>query len=115
LGGAVLGLVHCISWTSQFPTTAESIMWRIAASAIAVSPALICFWFVFGQFLDNLMTTDTIWEWPKYLVIGIPVIFTVMVYVAARYYLIVEAFLVLRALPPSALQTVQWSNFLPHI
>ncbi|KAF8998935.1 hypothetical protein BDQ17DRAFT_1328541 [Cyathus striatus] len=40
LGGAVLGLVHCISWGSQFPTTVERNLWRISALAVAVSAIL---------------------------------------------------------------------------
>jgi hypothetical protein len=36
-------------------------------------------------------------------------------FLAARMYIIVESFISLRALPPDAFQTVQWSASIPHI
>jgi len=38
-----------------------------------------------------------------------------LVYVVGRVYLVVEAFVGLRSLPPSAFQVVQWTQFLAHI
>ena len=36
-------------------------------------------------------------------------------YIIVRAYMIVEVFLSLRALPPSAFQSVQWSSLIPHV
>lgn len=37
------------------------------------------------------------------------------VYIIVRTYVIVEVFLSLRALPPSAFASIKWSSFVPHI
>ncbi|KAF8998949.1 hypothetical protein BDQ17DRAFT_1247029 [Cyathus striatus] len=117
LGGAVLGLVHCISWGSQFPTTVERNLWRISALVLAASAALVCLWYVIGHTIHIMTSTKPYTEVSMViaLVAVIPVTITVGIYVVARYYLIFEAFFALRSLPPSALETVQWSNFIPHI
>ena len=44
----------------------------------------------------------------------LPVIFCSAVYIISRAYIILESFIDLRALPPSAYQTVAWSAFIPH-
>lgn len=37
------------------------------------------------------------------------------IYVILRFYMIVDVFLSLQALPVSAYEPVRWSNFVPHI
>lgn len=37
------------------------------------------------------------------------------VYIVARIFILLEAFLTLRNLPESATYTIQWTTFLPHI
>ncbi|KAF8998938.1 hypothetical protein BDQ17DRAFT_1543830 [Cyathus striatus] len=115
LGGAVLGLVHCISWGSQFPTTVERNLWQISSLALVASAAFICLWYVIGYTIHIMTSTKPIWESFILGVTLIPVTITIGIYVLVRYYLIFEAFFTLRSLPPSALETVQWSNFIPHI
>ncbi|KAF8998945.1 hypothetical protein BDQ17DRAFT_1283009 [Cyathus striatus] len=115
LGGAILGLVHCISWSSQFPTTVEKNLWRISALALGASPVLVCFCIITDDMASTMISKSRPVLSAIAPIAGISCIITICVYVAARYYLILEAFLALRSLPPSALETVQWSNFLPHI
>ncbi|KAF8998973.1 hypothetical protein BDQ17DRAFT_1247104 [Cyathus striatus] len=117
LGGAVLGLVHCIFWGSQFPMTVERNLWRISALGVAVSAILVCLWYVIG-YITHIMTSMKAFMEEctvNKLITMIPVTITIGIYIVACYYLILEAFLALRSLPPSALETVQWSNFLPHV
>ncbi len=42
-------------------------------------------------------------------------VFGLLVYTAARFILIVLAFMQLRSLPPSSLNNVQWTTYMPHI
>ena len=45
----------------------------------------------------------------------LPATLTGIIYVLARVYIIVEDFAGLRALPPSAFNTVDWTKVIPHI
>ncbi|KAK4993829.1 hypothetical protein LTR50_000042 [Elasticomyces elasticus] len=45
----------------------------------------------------------------------IPISMTGVVYWCARAYILVDGFLILRALPPSAYETVNWSAYIPHL
>lgn len=45
----------------------------------------------------------------------IPTTFTAIIYLLARAYILIEDFAGLRALPPSAFDTVDWTKILPHL
>ncbi|KAF8998930.1 hypothetical protein BDQ17DRAFT_1247125, partial [Cyathus striatus] len=106
LCGALFGLVHCFAWNSHFSTVVEKHLWQASALGIAASPTLICL-LLAGH--DLIYRNEV--QYPASI---LSFIFT-MIYVASRYYLILKALLGLRSLPPSALETVQWSNFFPHV
>jgi hypothetical protein len=104
--GAVLitmlfGGIHCIGWSFQCPSHAEQLLWRISAIAITGIPlGVTCMALVNGTY------------------IGIPTgVFTVplIFYVLSRLILLVLSLVTLRSLPSSALNTVEWTTFLPHI
>ena len=46
---------------------------------------------------------------------SIPITITGFVYALARAYILMECVVALRVLPPGAYETVNWSNFLPHV
>ncbi|THU80833.1 hypothetical protein K435DRAFT_694872 [Dendrothele bispora CBS 962.96] len=111
----VFGGIHCAPWNSTFPTHTEQILWRISAVTVTAFPSV---WFpLFGviQFLDEHHT----WRNAIELIYGAIVIIVgfllPLAYIWARITLIVIAFTELRALPPSAYQTVDWARFIPHI
>ena len=43
-----------------------------------------------------------------------PVYFAVIAYCSARAYILLEDFVILRALPPSAFESVSWTGLIPH-
>lgn len=49
------------------------------------------------------------------LAFDVAVVALIILYVVARVYLVVECFINLAHLPPSAYQLPQWSRYVPHI
>jgi hypothetical protein len=96
----VFGGIHCIAWSFPFPSHAEQLLWRISSIPITGVPLLLLVLF----FIPDKFS-------PRYIVVNI---FPIL-YLLARVTLLVLAFMALRSLPPSALQTVHWTTFLPHI
>ncbi|THU80829.1 hypothetical protein K435DRAFT_972603 [Dendrothele bispora CBS 962.96] len=112
----VFGAIHCTPWNSTFPTPTEQLLWRVSAVTVTAFPLV---WFpLFGvyQFFDDYHDDSLTMNLIDTVANGIIVIFLLpLAYIWARITLIVIAFTELRALPPSAYQTVDWARFIPHI
>ncbi|THU78552.1 hypothetical protein K435DRAFT_887394 [Dendrothele bispora CBS 962.96] len=107
----VFGGIHCSPWNSTFPTHTEKILWRISAVTVATFPLA---WFAsFG--VDQYCKTRSGMNLIQRINILIGVLLLPLAYIFTRITLIVIAFTELRALPPSAYQTVDWARFIPHI
>ncbi|KAF8998782.1 hypothetical protein BDQ17DRAFT_1543855 [Cyathus striatus] len=106
--GTLSGMIYRIAWDAHFPTTVEKTLWQISAIAIPAT-------------LDLLMYLSVIIDDSKWITISlivaayISLVILVPAYLASQYYLMLESLLALRALPPRAFETVQWSNFLLHM
>ncbi|KAG8525587.1 uncharacterized protein KY384_009231 [Bacidia gigantensis] len=106
IAACAFGAVHCLAWSSLFPTPQERLAWRICAVATLILPLLFS---VFGLipywYLESFWREDcyehSLWAWACF-------------YVAGRLAIIVLALMELRSLPSSALETVQWSKYVPH-
>ncbi|KAF9004261.1 hypothetical protein BDQ17DRAFT_1224182, partial [Cyathus striatus] len=115
-GGVIFGLIHCISWNSHFPSLIERNLWR--TSAVIVSSALIflscdyvflLYWRL-NSYKGVHFTSHSVYNFCFHLII----IFATL-YALARFYLLVKAVIAFRALPASALENVNWYDFIPHI
>lgn len=112
--GTVFGAIHCSAWSFAFPTKTEAKIWRsfsvfiTADQAIGILLSLIN---VAGRHTDISRKLVPVC---RFLVTS-AVVITVPLYMAGRLVLVVEAFLVLRYLPPGAYEVVTWTTFLPHI
>ena len=118
--------IHLAAWNFSFPTPTERILWRTTSLVLL---GLLIFYLLataFGtvmagrlaRWIFNNHEASTILgvasllpRWAAFLV-HFPVIFA---YALARSYIIVEGFVGLRALPKSAFESVNWSNFVPHV
>jgi hypothetical protein len=101
--------VHAASWNSQFPTTIERLLWRIAI--VAITGGSLCIWGLF-KFSAKFAKDSVGRSWIASVMGVIGFVIVVM-----RLYFVVEAFASFRSLPFTAYDTVGWINSvpLPHI
>ncbi|KAF7970711.1 hypothetical protein HWV62_21010 [Athelia sp. TMB] len=103
------GAVHCIAWSYAFTYHRELLMWRVSAVAIIAVPAGILMFLLAVQ-IDR-------WglQYVGYVLGAVSIFIGAPVYISARAVLLVLSFSTLTALPRAIFQTVQWTEFIPHI
>jgi hypothetical protein len=94
----MFAFVHFLAGLSAFPTLNERIVWFSSTFAILFVPML--FWFTICQWYQE----------PKLIAKFSPLL--VGIYILARIFLFVLGFTTLRCLPPGALDTIHWPNFI---
>jgi hypothetical protein len=116
--------IHLVAWNFTFPTLIEQWLWRAAGILLIVSEFTyglayvilnwqlprFCRLFGVEQVKTGTQLFESIHPFFQYVIAGA----WVGSYMIARGYIFVEAFSGLRALPATAFQNVEWSNFLPH-
>ena len=108
LFGMLFGALHCLAWDSPFPTPEERLTWRIcAASTMGLAPIISRG--IYPIVTRDRRNADSI---SKFWIL---ILFFVGLYVIGRITLIVLAFTALRALPADVYQTIDWTNYLPHV
>jgi hypothetical protein len=117
--------LHLVGWNFTFPTAIERQLWR-AATVILLGAFLsygILFIIIAWRFpafcrLFGVSGAQTVLELlsrlPRWFQYSIAVSW-IGSYGLARLYILAEAFIGLRALPLAAYNTVDWTQFLPHI
>ncbi|KAF8541743.1 hypothetical protein BDD12DRAFT_878144 [Trichophaea hybrida] len=131
--GLVYGALHATAWYYNFPSIAEMWLWRwsciIIASAIPIG---IVMNYLSKQLLMNLesvvdeletqtpgkMIRDGLFQLSLSLLLCAVLIClfsACLLYIGARGFIVVEAFISLRSLPADVYKTVRWSDFWPHI
>ncbi|KAI0470492.1 hypothetical protein GGR56DRAFT_678688 [Xylariaceae sp. FL0804] len=113
LGSTFFGAVHCAAWNYDFVTPAERVLWRVSCVVLVAGPLLA--WLLSG-FVHRLYGVD-VWRHPAWYCRLLRVLSSAIFasYLLARLYLIFEVFFALRSLPASCYETVQWSQYIPHI
>ncbi|KAK1998138.1 hypothetical protein LX36DRAFT_656898 [Colletotrichum falcatum] len=126
LTAAAYGGLHLAGWFHHFPTQAERRMWLVASLVIACSGVALWVFFLARQ------------AWPRFDVFvsgaapgarlagprhqrpwmkkarNLVLVSILVVFVVARVFLVVEAFLSLREAPSALYETPEWSDFFPH-
>jgi hypothetical protein len=104
---ALFGAVHLIpSWFIHFSSPQEMWLWRFAAIVMTVGPASVLVTYL--KFVSSYL---------KFL----PLLFApttglgLALYPIARIIIFTLSFTALHSLPPGALQTVEWTTFIPHL
>jgi hypothetical protein len=108
---ALYGALHALCWHSHFPSVAEKMLWRTSSIIIAAGP---------GTVLSVSYSLWTVGEWFNYdLAETHPYVaffwLCLLVYVSARLFILIEAFISIRSLPEGAYQTPNWTAWLPHL
>lgn len=116
VAGSLFGAIHCLVWHFRFPSHMEQVMWRTASLGIVGSCAVA---------FQTVLCYDTqednpegFWKSIVFFLWAFSFLLSCLapfVYAFARITLLVLAFTLLRSLPPSALDTVDWLEFVPHI
>ncbi|KAI0057726.1 hypothetical protein BV25DRAFT_1919910 [Artomyces pyxidatus] len=105
----IFGAVHCAAWNYVFPSTAESLIWRISSAIIVAVPGAMSITALIASTLkDTALAGVSGANLVAVFAMGGPA------YVAARMLLLTLSFTTLRALPPGAYQAVQWTLKIPH-
>jgi hypothetical protein len=108
----VFGAIHCIGWSFDFPSHTERVLWRVSSVASTGLPLAFagvrmqCAILADTAIGDNGLTLKIVSSF-------LPLI--LFLYFISRIVLLVLSFSTLRFLPLSALQTVEWTTFLPHV
>lgn len=122
IAGALFGLVHCLAWDFSFPSLVEKILWRSASLGVVGSCAAIFYAVLAYQIDDDENDGDDGVKKKGNVVFGILLVVATalcslasFVYPVSRVAIIILAVASLRSLPPSAFDTVDWIELVPHI
>lgn len=111
-GSLVFGAVHLAAWNFAFPTTAERWLWRISSLITANLPLLfIPAVYIMFYLAEKVLGSHE--ELPRFIArtsLGI----SSVIYVAARLFIMVEAFRTFGFLPVEAFQST-WAANVPHV
>ncbi|MCJ1324309.1 hypothetical protein MMC10_000971 [Thelotrema lepadinum] len=117
---AAFGAIHVAAWDAFFPSKLEMWLWRSSGVFIAFSGLL---WLGINGLASMSKRFDTLWESvlamkaKGWIYGGIGVLSGVcgICFVFSRAYLVLEAFISLRSLPPGAYETPDWTQVIPHL
>ena len=113
------GGVHAAAWDAYFPSPVEAWMWRCSALYISFSGLL---WLAANMLAQFSRRIWWYWyellmhqvHWINYAIWGTVCTICGSAYIFARLFLVVEAFISLRALPIAAYSTPNWTLSIPH-
>ena len=122
------GALHLSAWNAHFPTTIERWLWRGAGLSIVGTPVFLSIcsifvlyhWLAFGTTHKPKREVITIALLvANIMMLALPAVVVVAILPIAagggRLYFLVEAFVSLREPVPQIYQTVEWTQFLPHV
>jgi hypothetical protein len=104
--GVVFGAVDCVAWSFVFPSLIEQFIWRVSSTTITAVPVFLILTFLVAYSIHKNMVFS-------FLIFFM--VFCGVLYTAARFTMLVLAFMQLASLPSGAFQAVQWTLFIPHI
>ncbi|TFK60565.1 hypothetical protein BDN72DRAFT_779268, partial [Pluteus cervinus] len=117
--GMIFGAIHVLSWHSAFPTRIQLLLWRISSIVLVAEPFCLAFESVLGYSTGGEPSFDT---WREAVVSTLGIFFALpsmilgpLFYILARMCLLVLAFLTLHNPPSTALQTISWTTYIPHL
>ena len=109
--GIFFGAIHYLDWIFPFPTHIERSIWRVSSLVITFVPIYIPLAMILGALLGGDMGSEKSGSTVFYFA---PLSGGIL-YIMARVFTLILAFISLRDLPPGAYDTVSWTTFIPHV
>lgn len=111
--GSAYGGLHLSAWNDFFPTQVERWLWMACSLATGASGIVLALFFVATQkvrvfeklehFVRNSVAFRKVGAWV-----------VTPLFLAARVFIVVEAFVSLRQQPKAVYKTTEWTDYLPH-
>ena len=114
--------LHLSAWNYNFPTSTEKWMWRGSAITFGAAPFAILLCALLGGLADpeqeeGPMPTGT-WRSIRKILLWIFIMLfslLILLYVCARWFIIIESFISFRRAPAGIYQKVDWTSYWAHI
>ena len=126
---SLYGGIHLALWNHDFPTSVESLLWRISAATLTSAPILLLFLFpgavltfvleiglekIFPRFSKGIW--DSWGEWVAICMFLVAGAAAMLLYIFARVFIVVESFISLRHVPIGVYEGgLGWSKYIPHL
>ncbi|CAA7268589.1 unnamed protein product [Cyclocybe aegerita] len=108
----LFGVIHCVGWNFDFPTSQERFLWRLAAAYIAVAP--LPFQLLGSAILRHRKTGSR--RSRVFMYMSARAWYSILaLYVLARFALLVLPLIAFRKLPSGAYVDLAWSQYIPHV
>ncbi|TFK59897.1 hypothetical protein BDN72DRAFT_805965 [Pluteus cervinus] len=120
LVGVIFGIIHFLSWNSEFPVRMELLLWRGSSAILVTVPVLLTLSVVLSAIHDTAKE-GTVLKIVAGLLFDFFGLFSTILgpvaYILARVCLLTLAGLALRSDNPSSdvFQTVAWTSYIPHL
>lgn len=112
--GSAYGGLHLSAWNDYFPTQTERWLWIACALATGASGVILALFFLATQKirafenLEHFIRNNRKVKWTGAFLIT-------PLFITARVYIVLEAFISLRRAPEDIYKTPEWSNYFPHL
>lgn len=114
LAMTIFGSLHFTAWNFEFPSRTEAILWRTSTIlTVAALPAVRgCFAII--RAIDAMLQTNFLGERKEDILAHSAFLSFLMLFIAARYFIVLEVFYSLAYQPPGSYQST-WAAYIPHV
>jgi hypothetical protein len=112
--GAAYGGLHLSAWNDYFPTEGERWLWIACSLATGATGVFLALFFLATQKIKAFEQLEHFINNSKAVKWTLGTIVTPL-FILARVFIVVEAFISLRRAPEAIYQTPEWTNYLPHL
>ena len=105
----LFGALHAVASNYEFPTESERTLWRVSSLTLTGSIELYFLTVSVATIIFGNLARAPGW------LRGLGVLLPTLIGVIARACLVAAMLASLRSLPPSAYETIPWTNYIPHL
>jgi hypothetical protein len=131
LAGVVYGGLHMLAWNAPFRTHTEQLLWRISAAVVVFFGPVLCGIGASLKTFDSLEVLITRYTHSKddkpvssigrtfavlyWVILILGVTAAALLYLLARFYLVIECFVALAFLSDDVFKQPSWTSYFPHM